>query len=59
MKTAAPLEEVSPEDLPDKAAVVYILTSDVGADNNNVIGGRDTKTGIKAQGRIRDTGCII
>ena len=36
-----------------------ILTSNVGADNNYVISRRDTKTGIKAQSRIRDTSGVV
>ena len=39
--------------------MIQVLTTNVGADNNHVIGRRDTKTGIKANSRIGDPSGIV
>jgi hypothetical protein len=58
IKTAVPPESFT-EDFADKAAVVQLLTTNVSANHNNVIGRRDTKTGIKAHTRISDASGIV
>ena len=47
------------EDFADKAAVIHIFTTDVSADNDNVIRSGDIKAGIKAQGCIGNASGII
>ena len=47
------------EDLADKAAVVHVLTRNVGTDNNNVISRGDTKAGIKAHRRVGNASRVV
>ena len=47
------------EDFAAKAAVIHVLTTDVSADNDNVIRSGDIKAGIKAQGCIGDASGVV
>ena len=44
---------------PDVAAVAYVLTADVGADGDNVIGGGDIDAGRMAHGEIAVASAIV